>query len=64
MSKSCWKVSFLLIFVLFAFSLLLDQVLQQVPHDFTAQRYRNHCLEYLTKGTPADWTGIESIEQK
>lgn len=43
---------------------LLDRVLQRSGKDVTAQRYKDYCIEYLMKGIPDGWTGVETMSEK
>jgi len=41
-----------------------ENVLRLNPADGTAQRYLARAGEHATRGTAADWTGIEVMERK
>ena len=39
-------------------------VLEINPHDQTVQLYVERCARFITQGVPADWQGVEVMEQK
>ncbi|MDQ3031765.1 MAG: AAA family ATPase [Myxococcota bacterium] len=41
-----------------------ERVLAAHPADRTARRYLERCAEYVARGTPPEWSGVETIDRK
>ena len=45
-------------------SVQFNQVLQRNPEDKAARIYLKRCANYMVKGVPEDWTGVETLTKK
>lgn len=45
-------------------SVAFNRVLQKNPGDITAKLYLQRCAEYMVKGVPDDWQGVETMTEK
>ena len=45
-------------------SVHFNQVLEKNPQDLAARIYLKRCANYMVKGVPSDWTGVETLLEK
>jgi len=45
-------------------SVKFNKVLQDNPQDKAARIYLERCANYMVKGVPEDWTGVEILTKK
>jgi two-component system sensor histidine kinase ChiS len=45
-------------------SVQFNQVLEKNPKDNAARIYLTRCANYMVKGVPEDWTGVEDLKKK
>jgi two-component system sensor histidine kinase ChiS len=45
-------------------AVFFKKVVDQNPNDRAAYIYLEHFANYMVKGAPNDWTGVESMESK
>jgi two-component system sensor histidine kinase ChiS len=45
-------------------SVHFNQVLEKNPEDLAARIYLKRCANYMVKGVPSDWTGVETLLEK